>query len=169
MVATQRLLIPGYADGSLTASFLEEEQISFPQAILADLIKGHDPRGPVLELRGEDCFCPIDEEEGRFTGRLGRCCADRPYHGLELVKPAFAAGCELFLEASCLEALEDLRVITLGLAVASWMRHRGIADLCADARAVGLEEATGELRAVVSDDAVGDAKAAHQALDELDS
>ena len=48
------------------------------------------------------------------------------------------------------------------------MRHRGIADLRADAGAVGLEEAAGELGAVVSDDVVGDAKTKYQSLDELD-
>ena len=47
------------------------------------------------------------------------------------------------------------------------MRHRGVADLGAEAVTVGLEGATGELRAIVGDDAVRHAEAANQALDEL--
>ena len=78
VIAMQGLLIPGDVDGGLVTCFLEEERISFPRAILMNFVKGEDLRGPVLELRREDRFLPIDEEEGCFTGRLGRCCADRP-------------------------------------------------------------------------------------------
>ena len=100
------------------------------------LIEGEDSRGPMFELRGEDRFCPIDEEERRFASRLGCCHADRPEYGLELVEPALATGYKLLAEASCLEALEDLSVSMLGLAVDSRVRHGGVADLRAKAGAV---------------------------------
>ena len=73
----------------------------------------------MTDVTREDRFCPIDEEEGHFAGRLG----------LELIEPAFAAGGELFVEASCLEAHG---VGTLGLAITSRVSHRGVADLHAD-------------------------------------
>lgn len=47
------------------------------------------------------------------------------------------------------------------------MGDGGVADLGADVSAIGLEEPTGELATVVRDDAVGDAEATDQALDEL--
>ena len=70
-----------------------------------------------------------------------------------------------FVEAPCLEALEDLGVCSLGLTVAARVSNRGVVDRRAEVGAVELEQATGELRAIVSDDAVGYAEAANQALD----
>ena len=72
-----------------------------------------------------------------------------------------------FVEAPCLEALEDFSVGALGLAVAAWMSDGGIADLRAEVGTVGLEQPAGELRAIVGDDAVGYAEAANQTLDEF--
>ena len=77
-----------------------------------------------------------------------------------------AAGLEA-VEASRLEALEHLSVGSLGLSIASWVSHRGVADLGAEAPTVCLEGATDELRVVVGDDAVGHAEAADQAPDEF--
>ena len=48
------------------------------------------------------------------------------------------------------------------------MRHRSVADLRSKVSTVRFEEITGELRAIIGDDAVGDPKTAHEALDELD-
>ena len=72
-----------------------------------------------------------------------------------------------FVEAPYLEALEDLSVCSLRLAVAARVSYRDVANLHAKVGAVGLEEAAGELRAIVGDDVVGDAEEAHQTLDEL--
>jgi hypothetical protein len=116
--------------------FLEEQQVSFSRAVLPSLIEGKDSRRAVPELGREDGFSSVDEEERGLAGRLGRRRADGPQHRLWLIKPALATGFELFLEASCLEALEDFSVGTLGLVIASWVRHRGVADLRAEAGAV---------------------------------
>ena len=71
------------------------------------------------------------------------------------------------VETSRLESLEHLCVGSLSLSVAPWVSHRGVADLDTKGAAVGLENAAGELRAVVGDDAVGHAKAADQTPDEF--
>ena len=73
------------------------------------------------------------------------------------------------MEALHLEPLEDLSIRALGLAISPWMGHRGIADLQAEVGVVGLEEPTGELRAIVGDLVIGHAESAHNALDELNS
>ena len=70
--------------------------------------------------------------------------------------PAPAAGFELLLEGPGLEASQDLCVGAFGLAIAPGVRHRSVADLCSKVSTICFEEATGELRAVVGDDAVGD-------------
>jgi hypothetical protein len=72
------MLIPGGTDGGPATCLLKVEQISFPRAVLVSLIEGEDSRGPVLELMRKDRLRPVDEEEGCFAGRLGRCRADRP-------------------------------------------------------------------------------------------
>ena len=81
--------------------------------------------------------------------------------------PAPAAGLELILEGPGLEASQDLRVGAFSLAIAPGVRHRSIADLCSKVSIVYFEEVTGELRAIVGDDAVGDPEMAHKALDEF--
>ena len=92
--------------------------------------------------------------------------ADGPQHCLEFVDPLLAMLLE-FVEAPCLEALEDLGVCSLGLTVAVWVSNGGITDLRAHVGIVGVEQAAGELRAIVGDDAVRHAEAANQALDEF--
>ena len=168
VVATQGLLVPRGTKGGLTAALLEEQQIGLPRAILTRLVEGKDSPGAVLKLQWEDRLSAVDEEEGRLASRLACRRADGPQHGLQLVEPALAASLKHLLETPCLEALEDLGVGALGLTIASRVRNRGIADLHAEAGAVGLEEAACELGAIVGDDAIGNSKAAHEALDELD-
>ena len=73
------------------------------------------------------------------------------------------------VEASRLEALSHLCVCSLGLSIALGMCDRGEAKFGAQAFAVGPEETVGELRAVVSDDAVWYPKTADDAPDEFDS
>jgi hypothetical protein len=133
MIAMQGLLVSGGTQGSLVTGFLEEQQVSFSRGVLPSLVESKDSRRAMLELGGEDYFGSIDEEERSFPSRIRCCHANRPQHRLELVKPALAAGVELFLEASC---LEDLSVGAFGLAVASLVRHGGVANLRAEAGAV---------------------------------
>src|SRR4051812_40729437 len=120
------------------------------------------------DLVREDSFGSIDQEERGLPGWLGRGCADGPQHGLELIVPTSAAGLQLLLECPCLEAPQDLRVGSFGLAVASRVRHRSIAYLRSKVSTVCFEEITGELRTVVCDDAVRHPKPAHDAPDEPD-
>ena len=122
----------------------------------------------MLDLVRKDCFSSVDEEEWSLARRLGGGGADGPQHGLELVVPAPAAGLELLLEGPGLEAPQDLCVGAFGLTIAPGVRHRSVADLRSKVSTVCFEEVTGELRAVVDDDAVGDPETAHEALDELD-
>ena len=82
--------------------------------------------------------------------------------------PAPAAGLELLLEGPGLEASQDLNVDALILAIAPGVCHRSVANLHSKVSAVGFEEVTSELRAVVGDDTVGDPEATHETLDELD-
>ena len=82
--------------------------------------------------------------------------------------PAPAAGLELLLEGPGLEASQDLRVGAFSLAIAPGVRHRSVVDLRSKVSTICFEEVTGELRAVIGDDAVGDPETAHEALDELD-
>ena len=74
-----------------------------------------------------------------FCGRLtsGFCWrgADGPEPRGELVDPVLAAGLEA-VETPCLEAFEHLGVGSLGLPVAAWVSHRGVADLGAEAATV---------------------------------
>ena len=80
------------------------------------------------DLAWEDGFSTIDEGERRLTGGLCWRGADGPEHRGELIDPVLAAGLEA-VEAPCLEAFEHLSVGSLSLPVASWVSHRGIADL----------------------------------------
>ena len=66
-----------------------------------------------------------------------------------------------------IERLEEHASSLSSLPVAAWLSHRGVADLGPEAAVVGLEGVADELRAVVGDDAVGHAKTADQAPDEL--
>ena len=76
VVVPQGLLVPGRADGDLAARFLKEERVFFLQVSLVRLVEGEDPRGAMLELGGENCFRPVDQEEGRLGGWLGCCCVN---------------------------------------------------------------------------------------------
>ena len=116
----------------------------------------------------EDRFGSVDEEEWSLSHRLGGSGPDGPQYGLEIIVPAPAASLQLFLEGPGIEAPQDLRVGSLGLAVASGVRHRSVAYLRSKVSTVCFEEITGELRTIVSDDAVRHPKPAHEALDELD-
>src|SRR3954467_9234133 len=122
----------------------------------------------MFDLVREDCFGSIDQEERGLPSRLARGCADGPQHGLELVVPTSAAGLQLLLECPGLEAPQDLRVGSFGLAVASRVRHQSVAYLCSNVSTICFEEVTGELRTVVYDDAVRHPEPAHDAPDELD-
>ena len=82
--------------------------------------------------------------------------------------PAPAVGLQLLLEGPGLEAPQDLRVGSLGLAVASGVRHRSVAYLRSKVSTVCFEEVTGELRTIVHDDVVWHPEPAHDAPDELD-
>ena len=81
--------------------------------------------------------------------------------------PAPAVGFELLLEDPGLEASQDLRVGAFSLAISPGVCHRSIADLRSKVSTVYFEEVTGELQAVVGDDAVEDPETAHEALDEF--
>ena len=81
--------------------------------------------------------------------------------------PAPAAGLQLLLEGPGLEAPQDLCVSTFGQTIAPGMRHRSVANLRSKVSAVGFEEVTSELQAVIYDDAVGNPEMAHEALDKL--
>ena len=89
----------------------------------------------MLELGGEDRLRFVDEEERCFSGGLCRGSADAPQHILELIDPSLSTGLEL-VAAPRLEPLIHLGVGAFGLAIASRVRHRGIADLRAEAGAV---------------------------------
>ena len=118
------------------------------------------------ELGGEDRFCPVYEEEGCFARGPARGRSNRPQSRGELVNPLLAAFLES-VESSRLESLEDLRICSLYLSVASGMSNRREAELDPDLIAVLVEGITGELRAVVGDDAVLDPEAADDSSDEL--
>ena len=110
----------------------------------------------MLDLMRENRFCSVHEEEWGLARWLGGGGADGPQHGLELVVPAPATGLELLLEGPGLEAPQDLRVGAFSLAIAPGVRHRSVADLRSKVSTVCFEEVTGELRAIVGDDAIGD-------------
>ena len=104
------------------------------EVFLIVLVEGKDPCGSMLDLCGEDCFSSIHEGKWRLTSGLRGVCADGPEHRREFVYPALAVALEA-IEASCLEALQDLSICSLGLAVALWVSHRGEAELGAKALA----------------------------------
>src|SRR6185369_7061661 len=167
VLASQVLLVLCRSEGGTAAQPVEEQQVVVVEVLLIVLIEGKDPCGSVLDLCREDCFSSIHQGEWRLASGLCRVCADGPEHGWELVDPALAVALEA-IEASCLETFEDLSICSLGLTVALWVSHRGEAELGAEALAVAPEDAAGELRAIVGDDAVWHAKMADQASDEFD-
>ena len=71
------------------------------------------------------------------------------------------------VEGPRLESPEHLCIRSLRLPVAPRMSHRGEADLGAHPLAVVLERSTGELRAVIGDDAVRHPETAHDPPNEL--
>jgi hypothetical protein len=87
---------------------------------------------------------------------------------LEVVYPFFAAGLELGVKASCLQALEDFGICMLFLPVAPGVSDRSETDVDANRCTVLPEQSAGELAAVIGDDAVGHTKMAYQPTDELD-
>lgn len=108
-------------------------------------------------LGGEDYFCPVDEEERHLTS--GPTCSH--------LDPSLATFLEP-IEGSCLEPLENLRICLLHLPVAMSMSNRSKAELDPDFLAVLSEGIAGELRAIVSDYAVGDFEVENNSMDELD-
>ena len=103
-----------------------------------------------------------------FPSWLGGVGADGPEDGWQLVNPALAIPLEA-VEACRLEALEHFSVCLLGLAIALRISDRGEAKLGAQIFAICPEEAAGELRAIVCDDAVWHSETADDTPDELDS
>jgi hypothetical protein len=87
---------------------------------------------------------------------------------LEVVYPFLAVGFEFGVEASRFEALEDLGIGTLGLAIAPGISDGGEGDLDANQCAILPEQPAGELTAVVGDYVVRHTKMADQPTDELD-
>ena len=168
VVSPQRLLVPCRPQCSFAAFFLPQYEVHPPRGVLLRFIKRQDPCGAMLDLVREDRFDSVDEEERGLTRWLGGGGVDGPQHRLELVVPAPATGLELLLEGPGLEAPQDLRVGTFVLTIAPGACHRSVANLRSKVSTVGFEEVTGELRAVVGDDAVGEHETAHEALDELD-
>ena len=81
VVASQILLVLGRPEHSTAAQPVEEEQIIVVEVLLIVLSEGKDPCGPMLDLRGEDSFSPVDEGKWRFTGWLGGISADGPENG----------------------------------------------------------------------------------------
>ena len=147
---------------------LPQQEIRPPHGVLLRSVERQDPCGTTSDLVMENDFSSINQKERGLSSRLGRGCADGPQHGLKLVVPTSAAGLQLLLERPGLEAPQDLRVGSLGLAVASGVRHRSVAYLRCTVSTVCFEEVTGELRTVAGDDAVRHPEQAHDALDELD-
>ena len=77
----------------------------------------------------------------------------------------------MFLQAvvgTGLESPKDLCIRSLDLSIAAGMCHGRKAWLDADVLAILLEESALELGPVVHDDAVWDAKSAHNGLEECD-
>ena len=126
----------------------KQQQVVVAQLVQLGLLEGQDSRRAMGDLAGEDSFSAVDEGERRFTSGLCWRGADGPEHRWELIDPVLAAGLEA-VETPCLETFEHLSVGSLGLSVAAWVSHRGVADLGAEAAAVGLEGAAGELRAKI--------------------
>ena len=168
VISSQRLLVPRCSQHGFSTTFLPQHEVHPLHGVLLRLVERQDLRGVTYELVREDRFGSIDQEERGLSSRLGRGCADGPQHGLKLIVPTSAAGFQLLLERPGLEAPQDLCVGSLGLAVASGVRHRSVAYLRCKVSTVCFEEVTGELRTVVCDDAVRHPELAHDAPDELD-
>ena len=81
VVASQILLVLGRPESSTVAQPVDEEQIIVVEVLLIVLSEGKDPCGPMLDLRGEDSFSPVDEGKWRFTSWLGGVGADGPEDG----------------------------------------------------------------------------------------
>src|SRR3954462_1755807 len=168
VISSQCLLVPRRSQRGFSATFLPQHEVHPPHGVLLRLVERQDPCGATSDLMREDHFGSVDQEEWSLSSRLGRGCADGPQHRLKLIVPTSAAGLQLLLERPGLEAPQDLCVGSLGLAVASGVRHRSIAYLCSKVSTVCFEEVIGELRTVVCDDAVRHPESAHDAPDELD-
>ena len=138
VVAMQPLLVSCRTDGSLVLRLLEKEKVLGVDFALPGLAEGKGSRRPKLEFGWEDCLCSVCERERRFAGGLGRSRADRPQHYWEFVDPLLAMLLE-FVEAPCLEALEDLGVCSFRLAIATRVSDGGVADLRAKVGAIGIE------------------------------
>src|SRR3954466_4255061 len=117
------MLVPRRSQRGFPAAFLPQDEVHPPHGVLLRLIERQDPRGAMSDLVREDCFGSIDQEERGLPTRLGRGCADGPQYRMELVVPTSAAGLQLLLECPGLEAPQDLRVGSFGLAVASRVCH----------------------------------------------
>src|SRR3954462_1691042 len=168
VISSQCLLVPRRSQRGFSATFLPQHEVHPPHGVLLRLVERQDPCGATSDLVREDCFGSVDQEERGLSSRLSCGCADGPQHGLKLIVPTSAAGLQLLLERPGLEAPQDLRVGSFGLAVTSWVRHRSVTYLRSKVSKVCFEEVTGELRTVVCDDAVRHPEPAHDAPDELD-
>ena len=167
VVAMEILLVPCRSQGCIAAEPFEQQQVVVAELVQLGLLEGQDSRRAMGDLAGEDSFSAVDEGERHFTSGLCWRGADGPEHRWELIDPVLDAGLKA-VETPCLETSEHLSICSLGLPIAAWVSHRGVADLGAEAPAVFFEGAADELLAVVGDDAVGHAKAADQTPDELD-
>ena len=112
VVASQVLLVLGCPEGGTAAQPVKEQQVVAVEVCLIVLVEGKDPCGSMLDLCGEDCFSSIHEGKWRLTSGLRGVRAYGPEHGREFVYPALAVALQA-IEASCLEALEDLSICSL--------------------------------------------------------
>lgn len=106
------------------------------------------------ELRGEDCFHPVDKEERRLASGPARGRLDRPQSRGKFIDPLLATLIDP-IKGSCLESLENLHVFSLYLPIAMRMSNQSKADLDPDFFVVLDEGFASELCAVVGDDALG--------------
>ena len=67
MIVMQSLLVSGGVEGVMATRFFEEQKVGLSRDILTSLVEGKDSRRAVLELRREDCFGSVDEEEWRVA------------------------------------------------------------------------------------------------------
>jgi hypothetical protein len=132
------LLVLGGTKGSLDPSFLKEYDVVLPELFLHVFVESAYLGPLVHDLRGENSFRPVDQEEQGLSGGPTWCGPVCPKDWLEMFRPLLAVVLQVF-EGPSLEPLEDLGVGPFGLAVALGMMRRGVADLDAHVLAVSFE------------------------------